>query len=113
MDGHARLTMFKAGNGVEGSSRPSDFVEASLNQLIMAARLPGGGLSETAVNAALAFIEGAKPRDEVEAALVIQMACTHPATMAVLRRIGSGGGGDRSLSAISTAASRLMRAFAM
>src|SRR3954471_3845731 len=90
-----------------------DFIEASLNQLIMAARLPGGGLSETAVNAALAFIECAKPRDEVEAALVIQMACTHSATMAVLRRIGSGNGGDRSVSAISTAASRLMRAFAM
>jgi len=58
-----------------------DFIEASLNQLIMAARPPGGGLSETAVNAALAFIEGAKPPDEVEAALVIQMACTHSATM--------------------------------
>jgi hypothetical protein len=89
-----------------------DFIDASLNQLIMAARLPSGGLSEMAVNAALAFIEGAKPRDEVEAALVIQIACSHSATMAVLRRIGSGNGGDRSVSAMSTAASRLMRAFA-
>jgi hypothetical protein len=89
-----------------------DFIDASLNQLVMAARLPAGGYSEMAVNAALAFIEGAKPRDEVEAALVIQMACTHCATMAVLRRIGSGNGGDRGVSAMSTAASRLMRAFA-
>jgi hypothetical protein len=36
------------------------------------------------VNASLAFIEGAKPRDEVECALVMQMACTHTAAMAVL-----------------------------
>jgi hypothetical protein len=89
-----------------------DFIDASLSQLIMAARLPGGGLSETAVNAALAFIEGAKPRDEVEAALVIQMAATHSATMAVIRRIGSGGGGDRSLAVVASAASRLLRAYA-
>ena len=40
------------------------------------------------MNASLAFIEGAKPRDEIECALVIQMACTHSATMAVLSRLG-------------------------
>jgi hypothetical protein len=92
-----------------------DFVEASLHQLVMAARLPGGGLgglSETPVNAALAFIEGAKPRDEVEAALIIQMACTHSATMAVLRRVGGGHGGDRSLAVMASAASKLLRAYA-
>lgn len=61
----------------------SAFVDASLQQLIAAARLPNSGISETAVNASLAFIEGAKPRDEVECALVIQMACTHAAAMAV------------------------------
>jgi hypothetical protein len=33
------------------------------------------------VNASLAFIEGAKPRDEVECALVMQMACTHTAAV--------------------------------
>ena len=49
----------------------SAFVQASLFQLIKAARLPGTGTSEVGVNAALAFIEGARPRDEVEAALVI------------------------------------------
>src|SRR5215218_9071361 len=66
----------------------SAFVDASLHQLVAAARLPGSGISETAVNAALAFIQGAKPRDEVECALVIQMACTHSAAMAVLGRLG-------------------------
>jgi hypothetical protein len=49
-----------------GSTGPSTssnhFVDASLQQLIAAARLPFSGLSETAVNASLAFIGGAKPR---------------------------------------------------
>ena len=62
----------------------SAFVAASLQQLIAAARLPNSGISEIAVNASLAFIEGAKPRDEIECALVIQMACTHSAAMAAL-----------------------------
>ena len=69
-------------------TQSSAFVNASLLQLISAARLPGGGISETAVNAALALIESAKPREEVECALLIQMACTHTAAMAVLGRIG-------------------------
>jgi hypothetical protein len=79
----------------------------------MAARLPGGGISETAVNAAIAFVEGAKPRDEIEAALVIQMACAHSAAMAVLRRLGGAHGGDRCVVAMATAASRLLRAYAV
>lgn len=92
----------------------SDFVEASLYQLVAAARLPGnGGISEIAVNAALAFVEGAKPRDEIECALVIQMACCHMATMAVLKRLGSATGGDRNVTAMASAAARLMRAYAM
>jgi hypothetical protein len=60
-----------------------------------------------------AFIEGAKPRDEVEAALVIQMACTHTASMVVLRRLGGGYGGDRNLVAMASAAARLMRTYAI
>src|SRR3954470_10885292 len=90
----------------------SAFVVASLNQLIAAARLPGSGISETAVNASLAFIEGAKPRDEIECALVIQMACTHSATMAVLSRLGEGRGADRRVAAMGAAAARLLRAYA-
>jgi hypothetical protein len=34
------------------------------------------------------MIEAAKPESEIEAALVIQMACTHSAAMAVLSKIG-------------------------
>jgi hypothetical protein len=88
----------------------SAFVDASLQQLIVAARLPGSGISEIAVNASLAFVEGAKPQGEVECALVIQMACTHCAAMAVLKRV-SGGGPERSAAAMASAASRLLRAY--
>jgi hypothetical protein len=90
----------------------SDFVNASLVQLISAARLPLSGISEIAVNAALAFIESANPRDEVECALVIQMACTHTAAMAALARIGGGHGGNRNVVMMATAAARLLRAYA-
>jgi hypothetical protein len=74
----------------------SSFVNASLYQLIDAAKLPRDGIAEIAVNASLAFIESAKPQDEVECALLIQMACTHSAAMAVLGRLGGGHGTDRS-----------------
>jgi hypothetical protein len=87
------------------------FVAASLQQLIAAARLPNSGICEIAVNASLAFIEGAKPRDEIECALVIQMACTHSAAMAVLSRLG-GAAGDRTVAAMASAAARLLRAYA-
>jgi hypothetical protein len=89
----------------------SAFVEASLHQLIAAARLPCSGISEIAVNASLAFIEGAKPHDEVEGALLIQMACTHTAAMAVLGIIGGAHGPNRSVAAKAAAASRLLRAY--
>src|SRR3954465_215561 len=52
----------------------SDFVNATLVQIQNASRLRGGGISETSVNAVLAFIEGAQPKNEPEAALAIQMA---------------------------------------
>jgi hypothetical protein len=84
---------------------------SSLQQLIAAARLPNSGICEIAVNASLAFIEGAKPRNEIECALVIQMACTHSATLAVLNRLG-GASGDRTVAAMASAAARLMRAYA-
>jgi hypothetical protein len=44
-------------------TRASDFVNASLFQLHAAARLASGGLSEMALNATLAMMEGATPRE--------------------------------------------------
>lgn len=61
-----------------------------------AARLPCSGISETAVNAALAMIEAAKPQNAIEGALAVQAACTHTAAMAVLARLGGGHGSERS-----------------
>jgi hypothetical protein len=90
-----------------------DFVDATLFQLQAAARLPNSGISEIAVNAALAFIEGERPRGETECAIVVQLACIHSATMAVLGRLGGGHGGDRHVLAAATAASRLSRTFAI
>jgi hypothetical protein len=90
-----------------------EFVTATLFQLQAAARLPNSGLSEIAVNAALALIEGEKPKNETECAIVIQMACVHSAGMAVLGRLGGGHGGDRHVLAMATAVSRLSRTFAI
>jgi hypothetical protein len=89
-----------------------DFVDATLFQLQAAARLPNSGLSEIAVNAALALIEAEKPRGETECAIVVQMALIHSATTAVLGRL-AGAYGDRSILAAATAVSRLSRAFSI
>jgi hypothetical protein len=89
----------------------SDFVNASLFQLQAAARLPGSGICEMALNAALAMIEAAAPKDEIEGALAVQMACTHTAAMAVLARLGGGGGSEQRVAALGSAAARLLRAY--
>ena len=91
----------------------SDFVNATLIQLQAAARLPNSGVSEIAVNSALSLIENAKPRDEIEGTLVIQMACIHSAAMAIAGRIGGGHGSDRHIAVMATAAARLMRTYAI
>jgi len=63
------------------------------------------------MNAAFALIQVAAPKNEVEAALAIQMACTHAAAMAVLGRMSSQG--HRTASAYASAAATLMRAYAL
>jgi hypothetical protein len=69
------------------------------------------GISETSVNAVLAFIEAAEPKNEIEAALAIQMACTHAVAMAVLSRAGGAYGGDRHVAIMASAGARLLNAF--
>jgi len=91
----------------------SDFVNASLLQLQAAANLPSGGISEVGMNAALALIEGAAPRDEIEGALAVQMACTHSAALSVLARFRGGAGSERRIVALATAAARLLRAYSV
>jgi hypothetical protein len=109
-DGQAREWWQRLKNALGTAS--SAFVGVSLQQLIAAARLPGSGISEIAVNASLAFIEGAKPQGEVECALVMQMACTHTAAMSVLATFAGAHGFDRNAPLKASAASRLLRAYA-
>lgn len=90
----------------------SDFVSASLMQLQAAARSPYGTVSQTNINAGLAMIEAAAPKNELEAALAVQMACTHTAAMAILAKLDSGFGTERRIAAFGSAAARLMRTFA-
>jgi hypothetical protein len=91
----------------------SDFVNASLFQIQSACRSPWGGISELSMNAALAMIEAAAPKDEIEGALAVQMACTHTAAMAVLAKLDVAFATERRVAAFGSAAARLMRAYAM
>jgi hypothetical protein len=91
----------------------SDFVNVSLFQIQAASRSPWGGISELSMNAALAMIEAAAPKDEIEAALAVQMACTHTAAMAVLAKLDVAFATERRVAAFGSAAARLMRAYAM
>src|SRR3984893_12315778 len=90
----------------------SDFVNASLFQIQSACRSPWGGISELAMNAALATIEAAVPKDEIEAALAVQMACTYTAAMAVLAKLDVAFATERHVAAFGSAAVPLMRAYA-
>ena len=58
------------------------------------------------------MIEAAAPKDEIEGALAVQMACTHTAAMAVLAKLDSGFGTERRIAAFGSAAARLLRAYA-
>jgi hypothetical protein len=109
-DGQAREWWQRLRNAFGTAS--SAFVEASLYQLIAAARLPNSGISEIAVNASLAVIEGAKPQGEIECALVMQMACTHTAAMSVLGTFAGPRAYGREVPLKASAAARLMRAYA-
>lgn len=91
----------------------SDFTNAALFQIQAACRSPWGGISELSMNAALAMIEAAAPKDEIEGALALQMACTHTAAMAVLAKLDIAFATERRIAAFGSAAARLMRAYAM
>ena len=73
--------------------------------------MPGSGISEIAVNSALALIEAVAPKDEVEGALALQMACTHMAAMGVLARFDGGFASERRTMLFASAAAKLMRTY--
>jgi hypothetical protein len=87
------------------------FVEVSLRQLQFAARMPGDGALEVAINAAIAMIAAAEPANKIEAALAVQMACTHMVAMVMFARIGGGHGGPHRLPGLGSTAAKLLRAY--
>jgi hypothetical protein len=58
----------------------TDFVNAELSRSAEALRI-NGTVSEQNINAVLAVVSGQKPKDEVEALLLLQMAVTHALMM--------------------------------
>jgi hypothetical protein len=87
-------------------------VDLALHHLERAARMPGDGPSDVSINGALAIIAAFAPRNEAEAALALQAACTHIVAMVMMARIG-GHGGERRLPALASAAAKLMRPHCM
>ena len=65
------------------------------------------------MNAALAMIAAAAPKDEIEGALVVEMAATHAAVMAVLARLDAALAPERHVAAFGSTAACLMRAYAI
>jgi hypothetical protein len=60
----------------------------------------------------LSWHSSRRPKNEIEAALAIQMACTHAVAMAVLSRAGGAYGGDGHIARMASASARLLNAFA-
>ena len=88
-----------------------EFVDMALHHLERAARMPGDGASEMAINGAIAMVAAFAPKNEVEAALALQAACTHMAAMAVMSRIAGAGGGPQRLPGLASATAKLLRAY--
>jgi hypothetical protein len=87
------------------------FVDMALAHLEQAARMPGAGPSNVSINGALAIIAAFEPKNEMEAALAVQAACTHMVALVMMARIGGGHGGDRRLPALASASAKLLRAY--
>jgi len=87
------------------------FADMALHHLERAARMPGGGPSNVSINGALAIISAFVPRNEAEAALALQAACTHMVAMVMMARIGGGHGTDRRLTALASVTAKLVRAY--
>jgi len=63
-----------------------DFAESELGKIANALAPRNGSISQETANALLAVIDGARPRDEVEAMLVGQMAVTHAFALHLMGR---------------------------
>jgi len=86
------------------------FVDASIRQLLSAAKLPGDSIAcTTSLSSALELIASLEPENEAQAALAVHIACLHMASINVLSRLHSAS--ERNVIAIATAASKIERTF--
>jgi hypothetical protein len=69
-------------------SADMDFINGLLGQLANAAKR-NGTVAEADINFLISVIKDIKPRDQLEAMLVAEMAVVHEATMAAARRLGN------------------------
>ena len=67
-------------------SPSKEFVHSTMAGLLNVIRPAGKPLDQDTVNAALAVVDGVKPRDETEALLACQMAASHALAMECLHR---------------------------
>ncbi|MBQ0820183.1 hypothetical protein KBI52_08160 [Microvirga sp. HBU67558] len=67
-------------------SRSSEFAHVEVERILGALVPLGGAPTEAQLNAVLAVINGAQPRDEIEAMLATQMAVTHALAMDLIGR---------------------------
>jgi hypothetical protein len=70
-------------------TRGTHFALSQLNHLIRACQHDGKKIDANKLNAMLAIIEGAKPENEIQAMLAVQMAMVHPVALTTLRRADS------------------------
>ena len=68
-------------------SRSKAFVTASLDRLLTACHLPRQLIPTTSVSAALALIESLEPKNEIEAAMAVDIACLYAACGNLLGRL--------------------------
>ena len=67
-------------------TRGNNFASSQLNQVLMWVRDANGQYDRVKANAMLAVVEGARPSDELQAMLALQIAVAHELTMQALRR---------------------------
>jgi hypothetical protein len=102
------LTRLEDAFGTRGQAFPV----SSLNRLMASCREKDGKIDSVKLNGMLAMIEGAKPRNEIEAALAMQMAQTHAAAQLLLVRAMTS---DQipMFDAANNGANKLLRTFAL
>jgi hypothetical protein len=94
-DGTIKMHVGPAHNGHDGWSirlldvlgtRSADFAITEVERILIAMTSRDEMPTEAQLNAAVAVLNGARPRDEIEAMLASQMAVTHALTIGCLRR---------------------------